>query len=111
MSALSLSAVGCSGWKGSIAFSADHLVASVASCKSSKGWFDLLGSTTTSSKSEDQMESGFLLNIVVRKGSSIFQLLSGKNEPLLIWGDTFLILDFSPKRSSFIPTSHSRWNH
>ena len=49
----------------------------------------------TSSKSEDQVESGFLLNVVVWKSSSIFKLLSSKDKSLLIWWDSFLILDFS----------------
>jgi hypothetical protein len=47
----------------------------------------------TTSKSEDQVKSGFLLDVIVRKSSSIFELLSGKDESLLIWGDTFLVLD------------------
>jgi len=34
------------------------------------------------------------LNIVVRKSSAILKLLSGKDESLLIWGNTFLVLDF-----------------
>ena len=49
----------------------------------------------TSSKSEDQVESGFLLNVVVWKSSSIFKLLSSKDKSLLIWWNSFLILDFS----------------
>lgn len=38
------------------------------------------------------MKGGFLLNIVIREGSAIFQLLAGENEPLLIRGDTFLVV-------------------
>ena len=33
----------------------------------------------TTSKSEDQVESGFLLDVVVGKGAAVFQLLSGKD--------------------------------
>jgi len=47
----------------------------------------------TTTESEDQMESRFLLDVVVRKRSTIFQLLSGEDKSLLIGGDTFLILD------------------
>jgi len=47
----------------------------------------------TSSKSEDEMESGFLLDVVVRKGSSILELLSSEDESLLIGWDSFLVLD------------------
>ena len=39
------------------------------------------------------MKSGFLLNVVVRKGAAIFELLAGKDKTLLIWGDALLVLD------------------
>ena len=41
------------------------------------------------------MESGLLLDIVIRESSAVFKLLSSEDETLLIWGDTFLILDLS----------------
>jgi len=47
----------------------------------------------TTSQSKDQVKSRLLLNIVVRKGSAVFELLSGEDESLLIRGDTFLVLD------------------
>merc|ERR1719150_1333341 len=46
-----------------------------------------------SAKSQDKMESRFLLDVVVREGSSVLQLFSSKDETLLIWGNSFLILD------------------
>ena len=49
----------------------------------------------TTSKSKNQVEGWFFLNIVVRKCSSIFKLLSSKNETLLVWRDTFFVLDLS----------------
>jgi len=49
----------------------------------------------TSTKSEDQMESAFLLDVVVGESSSILELLAGENETLLIWGNSLLVLDFS----------------
>jgi adenine specific DNA methylase Mod len=49
----------------------------------------------TTTEAEDQMKSGFLLNVVVRKGAAIFELLASKDEALLIWGNTFLVLDLS----------------
>jgi hypothetical protein len=68
-------------------------------------WFDIKGDGLTgegldedlhtTSKSEDQMESGLLLDVVVGEGSSILKLLSSEDESLLIWRDTFLVLDFS----------------
>jgi len=39
------------------------------------------------------MEGGLLLDIVIREGSSIFELLSSEDESLLIWGNTFFILN------------------
>merc|ERR1712033_43784 len=47
----------------------------------------------TSSQSEHKMESTFLLDVVVREGSSILKLLSGKDQSLLVWWDSLLILD------------------
>ena len=39
------------------------------------------------------MESAFLLDVVVGKGSSVLQLLSSEDQSLLIWGDSLLVLD------------------
>merc|ERR1711967_12613 len=47
----------------------------------------------TTSESEDEMESGFLLDVVVLEGTAVFELLSGEDESLLVWGDSFLVLD------------------
>ena len=44
-------------------------------------------------ESEHEMESGLLLNVIVRKGSAIFELLASEDQSLLIRGDTLLILD------------------
>jgi hypothetical protein len=49
----------------------------------------------TTSKSEDKMEGRFLLDVVVWKGSAVFELLSSEDKSLLIWRNTFLILDLS----------------
>jgi len=47
----------------------------------------------TTSESQHQVKGGLLLDVVVGKGSSIFQLLSSENESLLVGRNTFLILD------------------
>merc|ERR1712115_206975 len=47
----------------------------------------------TSSQSQNQMQSTFLLNVVIREGSSVFQLLSSEDQSLLIWRNSFLVLD------------------
>merc|ERR1712038_1440448 len=66
------------------------------------GWFDIEGDGLssqgldkdlhTSTKTENQMQSRLLLDIVVGQGTSIFELLSSKDQTLLIWRNTFLIL-------------------
>merc|ERR1711899_213879 len=47
----------------------------------------------SSSQSQHKMEGRFLLDVVVRKSSSILQLLASKDQPLLVWGDALLVLD------------------
>ena len=39
------------------------------------------------------MKGGLLLDVVVSKGAAILQLLSGKDQSLLVWWDPLLILD------------------
>jgi hypothetical protein len=34
------------------------------------------------------------LDIVVTQGAAVFELFTGEDEALLIWGDSFLVLDF-----------------
>merc|ERR1712226_1364280 len=67
------------------------------------GWLNIKGDGLASqgldedlhstSKSEDEMEGGLLLDVVVAEGSAVFELLSGEDESLLIWGNSFLVLD------------------
>merc|ERR1719225_2498314 len=47
----------------------------------------------TSPQSEHKMKSALLLDVVVREGSSIIKLLTSKDEPLLVWGNSLLVLD------------------
>merc|ERR1711997_123965 len=42
---------------------------------------------------EDQVESALLLDVVVREGPSVLQLLASEDEPLLVRGDSLLVLD------------------
>ncbi|KAG8122575.1 hypothetical protein E2320_018060, partial [Naja naja] len=44
-------------------------------------------------QTQDKMQGGFLLDVVVREGAAIFQLLASKDQPLLVWRNTFLVLD------------------
>ena len=49
----------------------------------------------TTSKSEDEMEGGLLLDVVVGEGSAILELLTSEDKSLLIRRNTFLVLDLS----------------
>ena len=44
------------------------------------------------------MKSGLLLNVVVREGASVFKLLAGEDESLLVGWDALLVLDFGSAR-------------
>merc|ERR1712003_600374 len=69
------------------------------------GWFDLEGDGLASQgldedlhaspESENQMERALLLDVVVGESSSVLQLLASEDQPLLIWGDSLLVLDLS----------------
>jgi len=47
------------------------------------------------------MESGLFLDVVVGKGSAVFQLFTGKDQTLLVWWDTFLVLQITILESGF----------
>ena len=47
----------------------------------------------TTSESQDEMEGGFLLDIVVGKGSAVLELFTSEDESLLVGWNTFLVLD------------------
>merc|ERR1712151_558411 len=47
----------------------------------------------TSTKTKNEMKSRLLLDVIIRKSATIFQLLSYKDQTLLIWWDTLLVLD------------------
>ena len=98
VAALSLSAVGCLGWELDVALTADHLIDFVLLGESCKCWLDLELTHSTTSESEDQVESRFLLDVVIRESSSIFQLLSCEDQSLLVGWDALFVLDLSPKR-------------
>jgi hypothetical protein len=95
VAALSLSAVGSLGGKGSVALSANHLLALVRSGKSGKGGLDGNGASAATSESEDEVKGGLLLDVVVGEGASVLELLASEDESLLIGRDAFLVLDLS----------------
>ena len=59
---------------------------------SSESLHENLHSTT---ETEHQVKGGLLLDVVVRQGTTILKLLAGKDQPLLVWGDAFLVLDLA----------------
>merc|ERR1712027_18208 len=47
----------------------------------------------TTAKAKDKMKRGLFLDVVIRKRTSIFELLSSENQTLLLRWDSFLVLD------------------
>ena len=98
MTALALSAVGGLGWESGVALAANVLVAFVCAGESSKRWLNLDATDTATTETEDQMEGGLLLDVVVGQGATILELLAGKDQSLLIGRDALLILDLGPDK-------------
>ena len=70
-----------------VADAADHLVAVVL-----LGQDPQAGLNDAASESEHQVEGRLLLDVVVRQGPTILKLLSSEDQPLLIRGNTLLVL-------------------
>merc|ERR1712200_373560 len=47
----------------------------------------------TSPETEDKVESGLLLDVVVGEGPAVLELLASEDQPLLVRGDALLVLD------------------
>jgi len=88
VSALFLAAVRGLGWEAGVALAADGLVAVELAGKHGEG-----GIVDSSSQAEHQVQGGLLLDVVVTEGAAIFQLLSGKDQSLLIGRNSLLVLD------------------
>ena len=67
--------------------------------------FDLLGSgvilllalLATTTETKDQVKSRLFLDVVIGESSSVLELLSSEDEPLLVWWNAFLILEQQKK--------------
>lgn len=88
MTALLLTAVGGTRGKAGVALAADVLLAVVLGGEGLKGRLD-----DTTTETEDEVESGLLLDVVVAQGAAILKLLTGEDQTLLVGGDTLLVLD------------------
>jgi hypothetical protein len=44
-------------------------------------------------KTKDKMKGGLLLNVVIRKGTTIFELLASEDQALLVWWDALFVLN------------------
>lgn len=71
----------------SITFSANHFVAVVFAGQDFESGFN-----DTTAETQDQVQSGFFLDVVVGQGAVVFQLFAGKDETLLIRGDTWIVV-------------------
>ena len=49
----------------------------------------------TATKTEHEVKSRLLLDVVVRESAAILELLAGEDETLLVRGDTLLVLNLS----------------
>ena len=43
-------------------------------------------------ETKNEMEGGLFLDVVIREGPAVLKLLSGEDEPLLVWGNSLLVL-------------------
>ncbi|OAL03126.1 hypothetical protein IQ06DRAFT_292350 [Phaeosphaeriaceae sp. SRC1lsM3a] len=90
VAALLLTAVDSPRWQTCVALAADHLVAVVLGGERLERRLD-----DATTETEDQVESGLLLDVVVGKGAAILELLAGEDETLLVRGNALLILDLA----------------
>jgi len=90
MAALLLPAVGCPWWKACIALPAHLLVTVVRASENLQAGLH----HNATAKTEHQMKGGLFLDVVIREGTSILQLLASEDQALLVGGDALLVLNF-----------------
>ena len=54
----------------------------------------------TAAEAEDEVEGALLLDVVVREGAAVLQLLAGEDKPLLVRGDPLLVLQTRLRKNS-----------
>ena len=62
----------------------------------------------STAKTEDEVKSGLLLDVVVGKGATVLKLLAGEDETLLIGRDALLVLN--PEDSKRSALKDSMWS-
>jgi hypothetical protein len=82
---LSLTAVGSTRRKTSITLTTDHLITVVLGSQSLKR-----GLNNTTTKTENQVKSRFLLDVVIAQRTTILELLTSENKTLLVRRDTYI---------------------
>ena len=90
VTALLLAAVLGTRWETGIALSANSLVAVEFLGQESQGRI-----VDPSAETKDQVKGGLLLDVVVRESAAVLELLSSKNQSLLIWRNSLFVLDLS----------------
>ena len=83
------STVGATQWVPCVAVTAYHHFLVVLLGKSDKGWFHF-----TTTQAEHQVDCRLFLDVVVSECAVVLQLLTSKDETLLIRRDGLFILDF-----------------
>jgi len=82
VTALLLAAVHGADVKTRVALAADHLVLVVLARKLDEGRLD-----DATAEAEDKVKGGLLLDVVVREGAAVLELLAREDETLLVRGD------------------------
>ena len=100
VSTLSLATVDGLDGESGVTLTADHLFALELAGECGERGLNLDGSETATTEAEDEMESGLFLDVIVLEGPAVFELLSGEDQTLLIWGNSFFVLDLSPDMKS-----------
>ena len=54
---------------------------------------DVTKHSKSTTETEDEMEGALLLNVIVGKRTTIFELLASEDQALLVGGNTLLVLD------------------
>merc|ERR1719409_2407952 len=54
----------------------------------------MLPTLYSTTQAQNQVQSRFFLDVVIRQSATVLQLLAGENQTLLIRGNAFFVLDF-----------------